>query len=287
LKKIIEAITEAEQNLSEHGITDARFDARVLLSHVLKKDRAWVFTHIQDALDTRCEGLFQELVRRRTRREPLQYILGTQEFWGLEFKVSPDVLIPRPETELVVESAIGIGKDMPKATLIDLCTGSGCIAVSLAKTFRSPRIFATDTSERALRIAGENARNHEVREHIRFLEGDLFGPLQELDLRRQVDIITANPPYIPSQDLSSLQSEVKNFEPETALIAGPEGTEIHQRIITEAPHFLKKNGALIMEMGIGQAEKLVAMADAAGAYAKPKILKDLAGINRVIILQRK
>jgi release factor glutamine methyltransferase len=128
---------------------------------------------------------------------------------------------------------------------------------------------------------------HEAAERIRFFEGDLLQPLEELDLRAQVDVITANPPYIQSRDLLSLQPEVRDHEPEMALIAGPEGTEFHQRIIREAPQFLKRGGALVMEMGIGQAEKLAGMAEEIGAYTRPKILKDLAGIDRVIVAKMK
>lgn len=268
-------------------MTTARLDAEILLSHTLKKDRAWVFTHIHDTLDKASEKRFHELIGIRSRREPLQYILGTQEFWGLDFTVTPDVLIPRPETELVVESAITALSSIRQPTIIDLCTGSGCIAVSLARKLEAPRIFAADKSDSALRIARENARRHDVAESIRFLEGDLFQPLEELDMRGQVDLITANPPYISQKDLPSLQPEVRDHEPESALIAGPEGTEIHQRIIVQASGFLKKDSALIMEMGVGQAEALQKMADSAGAYREPAIRKDLAGIDRVIILHKR
>jgi len=269
------------------GISTARLDAELLLSHILVKDRAWVFTHIDDVLDAGEERLYQELVDRRAQREPLQYIVGRQEFWRLEFIVTRDVLIPRPETELVVETAIRSLQDIPKPAIIDLCTGSGCIAVSLAKEFPASRIFASDTSDRALGIARENARMHGVTERIRFLEGDLFQPLEELDIRGQVDLITANPPYIPTKDMPALQPEVRDFEPEQALIAGPDGTEFHERIISEASPFLKRHGSLIMEMGIGQAETLIAMAARSGAYAGTEILKDLAGIDRVMRMQKK
>lgn len=284
---VTDALHHASQVFLKSGISTARLDAELLLSHVLVKDRAWVFTHIDDVLDAGHERLYQELVDRRAHREPIQYILGRQEFWGLEFIVTRDVLIPRPETELVVETAIRSLQGIPKPAIIDLCTGSGCIAVSLAKEFPASRIFATDTSDRALGIARENARMHGATERIRFLEGDLFHQLEELDIRGQVDLITANPPYIPSRELPGLQPEVRDFEPEQALIAGPNGTEFHERIIAGASSFLKRQGSLIMEMGIGQAETLVVMAARSGAYAGPEILKDLAGIDRVIKMQKK
>lgn len=285
--KIIEAIKNAEKQFSEKGIASARWDAELLLAHVLLKDRTWVFTHVQDTLESGAEILYQQLIDRRACREPLQYIVGKQEFWGLEFMVTQDVLIPRPETELVVEAAIGCLRGASTAAILDLCTGSGCIAVSLAKEFPAARVFAADRSAPALAVARENARKHGVNGHIRFLEGDLFGPLEELDLCGQIDVITANPPYIGSGELGTLQPEVRDFEPEMALISGPAGTEFHKRIISEAPAFLKQAGTLIMEMGIGQAETLIAMADETRAYKKPEVLKDLAGIERVILLRRK
>ncbi len=282
-----DAIQKASDQLTRAGIMTARLDAELLLSHILQKNRAWIFTHIHETLDPGSAELFHELTDRRARREPLQYIVGRQEFWGLEFKVTPDVLIPRPETELVVEAAINVLKQTPQPAAIDLCTGSGCIAVSLANELRTARVFATDTSDRALAVARENARKHGVMERIRFLEGDLFRPLEELDLAGKADVITANPPYVQSGDLPSLQPEVRDHEPLVALIAGPAGTEIHQRIIGQAPNFLKQHGILVMEMGIGQSDSVIKMVNRTAAYSKPEILKDLSGIDRVIIANKR
>jgi release factor glutamine methyltransferase len=285
---IAEAITRGAAQLSERGVPNARLDAEVLLSHIFTRDRAWLITHRDEALDEATRTLFEAVVNRRARREPLQYITGEQEFWGLDFRVTPDVLIPRPETELVVESALKIIQAASRpVTIIDLCAGSGCIAVSLAKESGTARIFATDTSARALAVARENARKHDVSDRIRFLEGDLFGPLAELDLHGMVDLIVSNPPYVRSGDLPALQPEVRDFEPELALIAGPEGTEIQQRIIDTAPEFLKKDGSLIMEMGQGQSDSLMRIVNDAGRYEIPEIMKDLAGIERVIVARKK
>jgi release factor glutamine methyltransferase len=284
---IAEAIYQAAQKLSALGIPNARLDAEVLLSYILGKDRAWLITHGKEALEREGQNLFEDALDRRSRREPLQYIIGRQEFWGLEFIVTPDVLIPRPETELLVETAVKILKgNSTRAAIADLCTGSGCIAISLAKELPDARIFATDTSARALVVARENARTNGVADRIRFFEGDLLHPFEELDLQARLDVITANPPYIRAGDLPMLQAEVRDYEPQVALIAGPDGTEIQKEIIENAPAFLKKQGALIMEMGLGQAETLTRMAAAAGGYGKPEILKDLAGIDRVIVTRR-
>jgi release factor glutamine methyltransferase len=285
---LAEAIYQAAQRLSVHGISNARLDAEVLLSHAFMRDRAWLIIHRNESLDEAHRTRFEDAINRRARREPLQYITGEQEFWGLDFSVTPDVLIPRPETELVVEAALKIIQTAGRqVTIVDLCVGSGCIAVSLAKETNAARIFATDKSNRALAVARENARKHDVSDHIRFLEGDLFGPLAELDLHGMVDIIVSNPPYVRSGELPALQPEVRDFEPELALIAGPEGTEIQQRIISTAPEFLQKYGALIMEMGQGQSHALMTMVNDAGRYDMPEIIKDLAGIERVIVARKK
>jgi release factor glutamine methyltransferase len=285
---LVEAINGASKKLSAAGIQDARFDAEVLLRHTLGKDRAWLLAHMQEAVDDEHLTIFEQAVNRRVQREPLQYITGKQEFWGLDFMVTRDVLIPRPETELIIETALGIAEKKDKQlTIIDLCTGSGCIAVSLAKELTAARVFATDKSAKALDVARENARKHGVADRIRFLEGDLFEPLDELDIQEKVDAIVSNPPYVPSGDLNALQAEVRDYEPSLALIAGPDGTEIHQRILHKGPRFLKPHGALIMEMGIGQAGALVRMIEETNAFNKPHILKDLAGIERVVAVRKK
>jgi release factor glutamine methyltransferase len=284
---LVEAVNSAAITLSTAGIANARLDAEVLLSHILSKDRIWLITHRDDVLDDKDRRAFDAMIQRRTIREPLQYLIGNQEFWGLEFKVTPDVLIPRPETELIIETALAVVVDRDRRVrIIDLCTGSGCIAVCLAKELASAHVIATDASERALAVARENARKHGVADRIRYLEGDLFEPLEELDIRGQIDIVVSNPPYVRAGELPMLQPEVREYEPELALVAGPDGTEIAARIITFASEYLRKSGTFIMEMGLGQAETLTRMVEATGAYSKPGILKDLAGIERVIVAKK-
>jgi release factor glutamine methyltransferase len=284
---IAEVIHIAATKLETAGVADARLDAEVLLSHIMLRDRAWLFTHGYDAIDADTHRVFENAVERRAKREPLQYILVKQEFWGLDFTVTPDVLIPRPETELVVESALTILKSINReVVIVDLCTGSGCIAISLAKELRTARIVAIDKSDRALHVAKKNAHNHGVSDCISFLEGDLFQPLERLDIHGRVDIIVSNPPYVQSGDQGALQPEVRDFEPAMALFAGPLGTELHRKIISGAPAYLKQRGALIMEMGLGQSEQLVKMSQETGAYDVPRIFKDLAGIERVIVAKK-
>jgi release factor glutamine methyltransferase len=285
---IAEAINSAAKQLSGVGITDARFDAELLLRYVLNKDRAWLLAHIQDSLSAESLTSFQTLVVRREKREPVQHIIGTQEFWGLEFLVTPDVLIPRPETELIIETVLADKERLAgESTIVDLCTGSGCIAISLAEEFPSARIFATDRSAAALAIARKNAQQLDCAGRIRFFEGDLFQPLAELDLHGRVDIIVSNPPYVPDGVRTSLQPEVRDYEPALALFGGVDGTDLHRRIIQAAPEFLKKQGLLVMEIGIDQAETLKQVVHEDGRYYSSEVRKDLAGIDRVIAVQKR
>jgi release factor glutamine methyltransferase len=281
---LIEAINSAEKKMAAAGVHEARRDAEVLLCRALKKDRAWLLAHIREPLGSAQETAFQQSIEQRARREPLQYITGQQEFWGLEFAVNSDVLIPRPETELIVETVLARTRDRAgRIMLIDLGTGSGCLAVSLAKELPAARVFASDKSPAALITARANAQRHGVSERIRFFEGDLFEPLDELDIAGQTDIIVANPPYIPQADRPSLQPEVRDYEPAMALFAGADGAEVQERILNEAPRFLTTTGMVIMEMGIGQAERLVGLIRSNSRYQSYDVLKDLAGIDRVIV----
>ncbi|MEK6743547.1 MAG: peptide chain release factor N(5)-glutamine methyltransferase [Nitrospirota bacterium] len=283
---LAEAIQKAAETLTAHNVPNARLDAELLLRHALGKDRAWLLVHMQDRLDDQAQRSFEQNIERRKLREPLQYITGTQEFWGLPFMVTPDVLIPRPETEFVVEAALKAVSGITAPVIVDLCTGSGCIAISIAKELATARIFATDRSERAVPVAQENARRNGVADRIRFLEGDLFGPLEEMDLRGRIDVIVTNPPYVRSGDLTTLQPEVRDFEPEIALVAGPEGTEIAERIIHQAPEYLKPGGSLIMEMGVGQASALRKIVEETYRFGPIEIVKDLAGIERVLVAKK-
>jgi len=283
---IAEAIQKAAGILSAHNVPNERMDAELLLRHALGKDRAWILVHLQDRIDDQVQRSFERNIERRKLREPLQYITGTQEFWGVPLTVTPDVLIPRPETEFVVEAALKAVSGISAPFIVDLCTGSGCIAISLAKELPKARIFATDRSERALHIALENARQNGVADRIRFLEGDLFEMLEEMDLRGRIDCIVTNPPYVRSGDLSTLQPEVRDYEPAMALIAGPEGTEIAERIIHQAPEYLKPGSSLIMEMGIGQAAALRKILEDTHKFGSIGIMKDLAGIERVFVVKK-
>ena len=281
-----EVIVEARRLLERAGIETAEQEAFWIVEHVLHLPSHNVVID-RDRLLSSFELLAARgLIERRVGREPLQYILGTQEFCGLEFDVNPAVLIPRPETELLVEYvAQRISADR-QATIVDVCTGSGCIAVAIARMRPHARVIATDLSSPSLDIARQNATRHAVGERIIWLEGDLLGPLAEQELDGQVDVIVSNPPYIAEADWATLQAEVRLFEPRGALVAGPEGTELHERLLQEATRYLSPGGALIMEIGAGQARAMRRIVDQVPGYRFHRLVYDEAGLERVVIVER-
>ncbi len=257
-----EVIAEARGMLEQAGIDSAGQEAFWILEHVLGLPAHHVVAD-RERLLSHAELLAAKgLVERRVSREPLQYILGTQEFCGLEFNVNPAVLIPRPETELLVEyvaQRIPVGR---QATIVDACTGSGCIAVAIAQQRPCAQVIATDLSNPSLNVARLNATRHSVSERITWLEGDLLGPLANRELEGGIDVIVSNPPYISEADWATLQPEVRLFEPRGALVAGPRGTELQERLLQEAGQYLSPGGALIMEIGSGQAHTVRRIVDA-------------------------
>jgi len=223
---------------------------------------------------------------RRASREPLQYVLGTQEFCGLEFVVGPEVLIPRPETELLVQFVEEQVKNHASPRIADIGTGSGCIAVTLAHRLPSAHVYATELSHAALALAAENARRHGVSDRIVWLNGDLTEPLQSMDLEGRFAAIVSNPPYIRDADFSTLQPEVGLFEPRLALAGGPDGLDHHRRLLHDAFPYLQPGGWLIVEVGRGQTESFRHLAETRGNHYNIRIIPDEAGIDRVIGVQK-
>jgi release factor glutamine methyltransferase len=281
-----EVIAEARRLLEQAGIDSAGQEAFWIVEHVLCLSAHRVVAD-RDRLLTHAElAAARGLVGRRVNREPLQYILGTQEFCGLEFDVNPAVLIPRPETELLVEY---VAQRIPverQATIVDVCTGSGCIAVAIARLRPRARLIATDLSNASLNVARHNAARHAVGEHITWLEGNLLGPLAGQKLESCIDVIVSNPPYIAEADWATLQPEVRLFEPRDALVAGPQGTELHERLLQEAGQDLSPSGVLIMEIGAGQARAMRRIVDQMSGYRFHKLVYDEAGLERVVIVER-
>jgi release factor glutamine methyltransferase len=281
-----EAIAESRRVLDQAGIESAEQEALWIVQHVLRLPAHYVVTDRDRLLASTELADVKGLVHRRVGREPLQYIFGTQEFCGLEFHVNPAVLIPRPETELLVEYVAQRISAEQSATIVDVCTGSGCIAVAIARQRPRARLIATDLSSRSLDVARQNAIRHSAGERIIWLEGNLLGALAGQKLEGQVDVIVSNPPYIAEADWATLQPEVRLFEPRGALIAGPQGTELHERLLREANRYLSPGGALILEIGAGQARTIRQIVEQLSGYRFHRLVYDEAGIERVVIVER-
>jgi len=267
------------------------------LTHTLGTQRAGLYARLHDPLPREHAEVFRRLVHRRAQREPLQYITGVREFWSLEFKVDPRVLIPRPETELVVEvalrlllqSALRFGLTLPLAMhsalpmrrVLDVGTGSGCIAVALAKELPQAEVWATDVSQDALAVASENARHHDVAERVQFCQGDMFAPVAEY--HEGFDLIVSNPPYIAHDDLAVLQPEVRNWEPRYALDGGVDGLDFCRRLLSEGPTYLRSGGWLVMEIGQGQSTEVMRLVRERRDLTESFCVPDYAGHTRVAV----
>lgn len=309
---IREALAEGAREIEDSDPQNNRRAARILLAHVLGASKERLIARPDDEITDHQQGMYLELISRRARGEPLQYLTGHQEFYGLDFLVSPDVLIPRPETEFLVEqvlelagragsqwddsgsseaamealqsSAAPVGT--PKPVIVDIGTGSGCVAISLAVHLRIHRIIATDISEPALDVARQNAERHGVGNRIEFVSGDLLGALQQHGLERGVDFIACNPPYVPSSRPEWVQREVREFEPATALYGGPDGLDFFRRLLVDAPGYVKADGYLVCEIGYSQLDSVRAMADSA-LWEVLAVAEDLQGIPRTLTLKKR
>jgi release factor glutamine methyltransferase len=278
MKSIAEVLKEATQILENARVPEARREAASLLSFVIGKDRTFLIAHSEDEVNN--VDQFRELLERRAAGEPAQYITGTQDFFGREFRVTPDVLIPRPETELLVEAALEVTKT---ATLIcDVGTGSGCIAVTLLCELDHARAVALDKSPAALEVAKFNAQQLGVADRATFLVSDCFDSLDQ----REFDLIVSNPPYVSATVLGGLQREVRDHEPLIALSPGPDGLSIIRRLIQESPQFLKQNGHLIMEIGFDQGESVQNLVDT-NVWELLEVRPDLQCIPRIVLLQKR
>jgi release factor glutamine methyltransferase len=277
----------ARRVLDQAGVENSAQEALWLVAHALGLESYQMASMAEQPVVDPGWARAQSVVSRRAAREPLQYILGTQEFCGLEFHVSPAVLVPRPESELLVQEVLRWGGFDNGAVIVDVGTGSGCVAVTLATILEGVRIIATDCSPEALAVAKSNADRHVVGDRIEWMEGDLLSPLRERGMAGTVNAIASNPPYIAEGDWVGLQPEVREFEPRAALIAGPEGTEFHARLLRDSREFLVAGGFLVMEIGQGQLPALQRITEQVGGYASLEAVADIAGIERVVIAQRR
>ena len=281
--KVFDALSQAISFL-EQTIPNPKREAEWLLSFLLRTDRSGILAHYHDELDSSVVFDFFSLVRDRGNGKPLQYILGMQEFRGLEFEVTTDVLIPRPETELVVGQVLGSFTGHPQGILIDCGTGSGCIAVSIAVESPEARLIAVDLSAAALKVARRNARTHKVLDRIQFLAGDLLAPLSFYRIEGRIDCIVSNPPYVPEKDFTSLQREIREWEPKLALLAGSDGLAIYRRLIPQALAVLKKGGHLILEIGFSMKDSVSRLFQ--NGWHNVRVQEDFSGIPRVVVAQK-
>jgi len=339
---ILELIQWTTEYFQSHGIESPRLTAELLLAHSLEVDRISLYTHYDKPLDAKELAAFREGIQRRVRREPTQYITGRQEFWSMEFTVTPDVLIPRPETELLVETALKLfgapvvrgaerragGEDdqqaLPAApgssplTLADIGTGSGNIAIALAKELRDCIIYASDISEKALQVAGHNAKKLlESPDKIIFLKGDLLEPFDKLtegglnaaslykdspDLKTgrssvprdkgssgklRFHGILCNPPYISEEAYASLAPEVSRYEPKIALLGGRDGLDYYRRLLSASVRHLGEGGYLLVEIGFHQRDQILRLIERTSLLTCCEVIKDYAGIDRVVVARRK
>jgi release factor glutamine methyltransferase len=305
IQKLLNWITEY---LTERSIDSPRLSAELLLSGVLELKRIELYTQFDKLVTKQQLDKLHDLVRRAGQNEPVAYLIGKTEFYSLELNITADCMIPRPETELLVQRAIEFlrtrpvsnstsGKTMQRVQIsngvcpgtqlvCDLCTGSGCIAVAIAKNFPDARIIATDICDAALNVAAENVEKHQLKDRIKLLHGDLFDPIMpQLDVDK-FDLIVCNPPYVSAAEYEKLDKNVKDYEPKSALFAGADGLDVYRQICEKAEQFLKPYGALMLEIGFAQGQAVREMLEQTGVFAEIKIEKDYHDNDRIAIARK-
>lgn len=278
-----DALFESSRKLLGVGIDTGSLEASLLLGRATGYDRLGLINRTGEVLSDQHWNSFQDLLERRLKREPLQYILGETEFMGLDFNVGPTVLIPRPDTEILVEAILDLEEERGNSPMVaaDIGTGSGAIAIALAKSLPYMTVVATDLSTEALDVARLNARRHQVEAQVEFRHGDGLSALEG-----PVDYLISNPPYIGTEQLPGLEPEVRDYEPIVALTPGEDSLRWYRTFATEGADFIKPGGYLAVEVGMGQAAQVKALLEGLPAWEAPEVRKDLAGIERVVIARR-
>jgi len=279
LYSVEEALAEGIRELDQVGIESARLDAEVLLADSLGITRSQLYVRLNQGLAPEEYEAWTEYLARRKRGEPVAYILGCKEFYGLDFYVDRRALIPRPETELLVERAMELAGGNALSLIADIGTGSGCIAVSLAKALPEAKIYAVDISSEALAVAAINCQKHGVGERIELLWGDLLEPLPE-----PVELIVANLPYVSEPEFVSLPKEIRDYEPKIALNGGPDGLALIRCVLAEAKSYLKPGGKILLEIGATQGSAAIALAKRSFPKARLEVIPDYAGLDRMLYL---
>ncbi len=282
--KLNRVISSGAEFLRNNNIPDPFLNAELLIAHTLGIGLSDLYTKMEEEVSPEITELYNLLLKKRINFEPLQYILGYEEFYGREFVVTRHVFIPRPETELIIDIVKRNYDSSENFRLLDIGTGSGNIAITIKKEIPPIKVFATDVSPSAIRVAQLNAKRHGVRDGFFLLSSDLFSALKP---NGSFDIIVANPPYIPKGRINSLQPEIKLYEPEEAIDGGIDGLDKIKKIISDAGLFLKKNGKLIIEIDCTQGESVLLLSEKIGVFKNSEIQKDLAGFDRFFIATRK
>ena len=284
IQKLLNWVTEY---FTGKGVDAPRLSAELLLSHALGLKRIELYTQFDKPVAKPELDELHNLVKRAGGHEPVAYLIGRTEFYSLELNITNDCMIPRPETELLVQRAIEFLRTRPGTQFVcDLCTGSGCVAVAIAKNFPDARIIATDISSAALDVAAQNVEKHKLAERITLLQGDLFEPLvRPLDVE-QFDLIVCNPPYVSAAEYDALEKNVKDYEPRIALFAGDDGLDIYRRIIEKADQFLKPEAALMLEIGYAQGPAVRDLLEHTGAFGEIKVEKDFHDNDRIVTAKR-
>ena len=292
-----EMLTMGEKQLMDSDIADATRDCKILYCYMMDIPFSKIILEYQEVLQDRLCDKYFELIDRRSKGEPVQYIMGCQEFMGLEFIVNENVLIPRQDTETLVEDALEIintgtlrGEDMDvkrkEWDILDLCTGSGAIGVSLARIANKVNVTCSDISEGAIKVAKENAQKHGVTKSMKFEHGDLFKPFNKHFHKQKFDMIISNPPYIKSSVIPTLQREVCEHEPLSALDGGESGLDFYERIVSGVGSHLKKGGVLLMEIGNDQGEAVSGLLSRNGEFTSIRVLRDLAQRDRIVFAKK-
>tara|TARA_Y100001936_G_scaffold81470_1_gene80046 strand:+ start:508 stop:1368 length:861 start_codon:yes stop_codon:yes gene_type:complete len=282
LKNINSFLSWSESQLNQTGVLSPRLDSEILLAHTLKLSREQLLIHSKRILNEAEKKCAEINVKRRRKREPVSLITGYQEFWSLDFLVDENVLTPRPETELLIETALSCISPSSK-NILDLGTGSGVLALVMAKEVRECKVTALENDPKALNVAKKNATNHGMGDRIKFLCKDL----RKEDWGGPYSMILSNPPYIPSKDIDKLMPEVKNYEPRKALDGGVTGIEFYKSIIPNAVNQIEEKGFLILEIGHSQANEIIALLSQFSAYQKIEVIKDYSGYDRVVKAQKR
>ncbi len=283
IQKLLNWVT---QFFGDKGVDSPRFSAEMLIAHVLGRKRIELYTQFDAVVPAEKLSELRGLVKRAGEHEPIAYLIGSTEFYSLTIRVGPDCLIPRPETEMLVERAIDfLRKRNGDQKVLDLCTGSGCVAAAIAKNHPTATIVATDICEKVLAVAADNLRLHGLESRVRLLAGDLFDPIiAGLDAAR-FDLIVSNPPYVSAEEYAKLDRNVRDYEPKKALDGGADGLDIYRRIAARVTEFLADDGALLLEIGYSQADAVRKLLETAGLKTI-QIFKDHAKLDRVVMARK-